>query len=134
MTIGFSFPEEPNGCYITNDQFASIHAIVAQDWSRNYEVSEPPYQGPTKEWFLLVEKKADGDQETEAIYRIESDGDCGLLWKPLVRVQLADTPELVRRHENIRIKLSHQPIAEQALLDEDYMIVDELVKRQVLDK
>lgn len=81
MSVTFEFPEYPNGFSITNDQFASIHKIVALDWSRNYEVSGAPNSFHIEDAFMLVEKKEDGDQGTEAIYRVEPDGDYGLLWE-----------------------------------------------------
>jgi hypothetical protein len=76
--ISFEMEDMPNGQNVTNDQFAAIHEIVSQDWSRNYVVTDAKDSGG--DWFLILEKVQDGDVGTETYYRIEVDGDWGVLW------------------------------------------------------
>lgn len=78
--ITFAAEDMPNGQSITNDEFAALHEIVSQDWSRNYVVSDA--EDSAGGWFLIVERRADGDsKETEVYFRVDDDGDWGILWE-----------------------------------------------------
>jgi hypothetical protein len=77
--ISFEMEDCPNGQNVTNDQFAAIHTIVSEDWSRNYVITDA--KETSGDWFLVLEKKEDGESEAEAYYRIEFDGDWGVLWE-----------------------------------------------------
>jgi hypothetical protein len=70
----------PNAQSITSDEFRAIYEIVDQDWSRNYAISDArdTAQGL---WFLIVERQKDGDHETETYFRVDFDGDWGILYE-----------------------------------------------------
>lgn len=74
-----SVADYPNGYSITTDQFRAIHEIASKNWSRNYNVHEAQETGGG--YFLIVEKERDGDSTTETYYRVEFDGDWGILFE-----------------------------------------------------
>lgn len=71
--IFFELEDEPLSQSITNDQFASLHEIVAQDWSRNYVVADYKGEG-TGDWFLRVTRMNDGDTTPDKKFNVDSDG------------------------------------------------------------
>lgn len=78
--ISFEMADMPNGQNITNDEFSALHEIVAQDWGRNYVISDA--KDSAGDWFLVVERKAAEDsKETETYFRVDDDGDWGVLWE-----------------------------------------------------
>lgn len=77
--ISFEIEDCPNGQNVTNDQFQAIYAIALQDWSRSYVVTEAQETGG--DYFLIVEKLQDGDTVTETYFRVEFDGDWGVLFE-----------------------------------------------------
>jgi hypothetical protein len=77
--ISFEMSDMPNAQSITNDQFQAIYAIALQDWSRNYTVTDA--KETDGDWFLIVEKELDGDSMTQTFYRVEPDGDWGILYE-----------------------------------------------------
>lgn len=77
--ISFEIEDCPNGQNVSNDQFAAIHEIVSEDWSRNYVITEAQETGG--DYFLIVEKEQDGDTVTETYFRVEFDGRWGVLYE-----------------------------------------------------
>lgn len=63
---------QPDQQCVTNDQFASIHEIVAEDWSRNYVVSE--LRDDDGEWYVQVTRMNDGDSTPDKTFNIDVDG------------------------------------------------------------
>lgn len=78
--ISFEMKDMPNAHRVTSDEFRAIYEIVDQDWSRNYVITDArdTAQGL---WFLIVERMRDGDQETETYFRVDFDGDWGVLYQ-----------------------------------------------------
>lgn len=78
--ISFEMENMPNGQNITNDEFSALHEIVSQDWDRSYVVTDA--EDSAGGWFLIVEKRgAEDSRETETYFRVDDDGDWGVLWE-----------------------------------------------------
>lgn len=77
--ISFQLEDAPIAQDVTNDQFQAIHEIVAQDWSRDYTITDAQETGG--DWFLIVERRDSNDEETETYFRVEFDGDWGVLFQ-----------------------------------------------------
>lgn len=78
--ISFEIADMPNGQNVTNDEFSAIHAIVAQEWDRNYVISDA--RDSAGDWFLIVERKrADDSKVTETYFRVDDAGDWGVLFE-----------------------------------------------------
>lgn len=131
MTISFeSVGEYPNGYSINDAELAALYAIVISDRdSYDYDVTEARETGGKP--FLIVEKRCPKYEYTQTYYRVDSGGAWGVLFE-VPTVLGNDTPSLVRRHVNLRVRMATHTF-DKSIMDEDQQVVAELVRRGVLD-
>jgi hypothetical protein len=125
-----SVGDYPNGYSISDAELAALYAITISDRdSYDYAVTEAQETGGLR--FMVVEKRCPKYEYAHAYYRVDTGGAWGVLFE-VPKVLGNDTPSLVRRHVQLRVRMATHTF-DRNVMDEDQQVVAELIRRGVLD-